>query len=423
MYNSHEKGATLIFVLLILSILSVLATTLLSTTIINFRMQTLNSKSRRNFYLAESGLDEAYGIMGKLIEEAIVKGNKEAKNFINNLDLKKEKQIFFDNYFMSNQENEEESLEDVSNSFEKYILSLKQAVFQEAYKNHIEINLKNRIEKHKMLIEDEKQQPLRIVSSPLKFSKVESNNISNEKKEMLFVEIQSTYVEDKIEKIMKGHFIIEVPEYGASNSDYILKEVRKISVNPVWSHCIMAGGELNMIQENIKIDIDPYMENVILSEYIDFSKIKNRFIHHHKDFILLNNSNQDFAIMGKNSGLSEIPRNTEQIHLNHPAAGIIIVSGNLYLCGEIDFTGTIIAEGDINILAVDNQTPLKIKYDEKLIATSLDKYDIYFKDIFRKNHKEIFIEIERESRIAEEIIPFGHLQDKYIRLQDWKIVR
>ena len=105
------------------------------------------------------------------------------------------------------------------------------------------------------------------------------------------------------------------------------------------------------------------------------------------------------------------------------AAGIIIVSGNLYLCGEIDFTGTIIAEGDINILAVDNQTPLKIKYDEKLIATSLDKYDIYFKDIFRKNHEEIFIEIECESRIAEEIIPFSHLQDKYIRLQDWKIVK
>jgi len=419
MDNFREKGAALLFVLCILSIASMLAMTLFSTTVIHFKIKTLNSKAKKSFYFAESGLDEAYGIMGKLIEEAIAEGNQGAKIFISNLDLQREKQNFFDHYFMSNQENEE-SFEDVSDSFEKYVLSLKQAVFQDAYKNHIETHLKNRIEKHTMLLGDEKQQPLRIVSSPLKFTEIESNH---QKKEILPVMIQSTYKKDKVERTIQGHFIIEVPEYATSNSDYVLKKVRKIPMNPAWSHCIMTGGHLNGIQESINISVDSYKEEVVLSEYIDFSNIENLFIQHHNDFILLNNNSQDFVIIGGIFNFSEIPGNTEQIHLNHPAAGIIIVSGNLYLCGEIDFTGAIIAGGDINILAVDNQTPLRIKYDEKLIATLLDKYDIYLQDIFRKDREEKFIEIERESKIAEEIIPFGYWQEKYIRFQDWKIVK
>ncbi|MFZ5966250.1 MAG: hypothetical protein ACOYVK_03655 [Bacillota bacterium] len=80
-----KRGSTLVMVLMALSVLSILGLSVLSLSVVNFRMKIFDKNHKISFYLTESGLEEAKALIGKRIEIAILAGNDEVKNKLDQL--------------------------------------------------------------------------------------------------------------------------------------------------------------------------------------------------------------------------------------------------------------------------------------------------------------------------------------------------
>ncbi|NLM43594.1 MAG: hypothetical protein GX201_06220 [Clostridiales bacterium] len=66
-----KKGSIVVLVLLLSSFIISAATVLLSTTVMNTKMKSINKRSKRAYYAAESVLDEAYAITLDFIDLAL----------------------------------------------------------------------------------------------------------------------------------------------------------------------------------------------------------------------------------------------------------------------------------------------------------------------------------------------------------------
>ncbi|MFZ5353575.1 MAG: hypothetical protein ACOZCL_12755 [Bacillota bacterium] len=64
----NNKGSTLVMLMMYIAILSILGMTLISVAFVNYNTKHRESKSKYNFYLAESGLDEACVRVGEAVE-------------------------------------------------------------------------------------------------------------------------------------------------------------------------------------------------------------------------------------------------------------------------------------------------------------------------------------------------------------------
>lgn len=71
MKKQNNRGAILVFVLLISSIMISTGTALWYTSVLNYKMKKLNSRVKRAFYTAEGALNEAYAIAGDFIEAGV----------------------------------------------------------------------------------------------------------------------------------------------------------------------------------------------------------------------------------------------------------------------------------------------------------------------------------------------------------------
>lgn len=70
-YFINNSGSTLILLLLTVTITTVLGTSLLIVSMMNFKIKKNNSDARKAFYLAEAGLNNAYADVYELIIESI----------------------------------------------------------------------------------------------------------------------------------------------------------------------------------------------------------------------------------------------------------------------------------------------------------------------------------------------------------------
>lgn len=135
------------------------------------------------------------------------------------------------------------------------------------------------------------------------------------------------------------------------------------------------------------------------------------------EVIYLNKDEKEYALVGSNA--STIPSGQTAINLGSKTKGIIIVNGNLHLYGNIDFTGTIIANGDITV-EKDGQ-PKNIKYDENYVKKTIAYNYDYFKGIFIGNSQdsqvyEVQAEVQNDNTVGTDII-----RDKLIKTGKWKI--
>jgi type II secretory pathway pseudopilin PulG len=76
--KEDNSGSTLLLIIITISMLTVLGTILLSAIITQTKINVMYNKQRQNLYYAESGLEEAYAITGKKLEEAISHAKEEA---------------------------------------------------------------------------------------------------------------------------------------------------------------------------------------------------------------------------------------------------------------------------------------------------------------------------------------------------------
>lgn len=90
-YWKNQKGSTLMLVVITVAILSMLGTALLSMSLMNVNMKQNDYRIKKTAYYAESGIDQVYARIGKLvgnaIENAIVETDVQTKIILSEIDI------------------------------------------------------------------------------------------------------------------------------------------------------------------------------------------------------------------------------------------------------------------------------------------------------------------------------------------------
>ncbi len=66
-----EKGSTLLMTVITIAVLTVLGTTILSLSLMNYNMKFTDTMMKRTQYYSESGIDQVYSILGYYVDEAL----------------------------------------------------------------------------------------------------------------------------------------------------------------------------------------------------------------------------------------------------------------------------------------------------------------------------------------------------------------
>jgi hypothetical protein len=77
----NEKGSIMVLLILVIAVTSLLGTSILSITFLNYKMRRTNSDIVENSYMSESGIDEGYALCRKLYDDVYI----ESENYISNL--------------------------------------------------------------------------------------------------------------------------------------------------------------------------------------------------------------------------------------------------------------------------------------------------------------------------------------------------
>ena len=248
-----NKGSTLVILLIIITIFIMLGTAILSVAVSNYKMKAAQSNAKKNFYFAESGLDEAYGKMGKVFDSAVEEGNKEVDIFMNTLSIKASEILTF------MKENEEIPLdyqtyliylnEDGSFNMDM-VIEAQNTKFQETFTNYIEGILFTQLQdvsSYNFYTHGE----FKIVIQP-----IISFNVETERP-MVF-SIESTFTDENIEKKLAAKYEIKIPKYNIPY--YTESSVLSVNRNVGWSKAIAAEGDLKSYEGSLRINGDVYVK-------------------------------------------------------------------------------------------------------------------------------------------------------------------
>lgn len=77
-YVNREDGSSFIMLMITVSVLFILGTSVLSMSFMNYNMKYMDRDLKKTMYYAESGLDQAYSIVGKYVDQAILTASQQA---------------------------------------------------------------------------------------------------------------------------------------------------------------------------------------------------------------------------------------------------------------------------------------------------------------------------------------------------------
>lgn len=178
------KGSAMFLVLIAISLISLVGTTVLSLSVTNFKMKTIDRRVKTAFYLAEAGVEEVYSVIIKEIQKAVDIGNMEV-----------EARLLA-------------QLEDQPLSATE-----KNMHFQEAYKNYINNNLVRSINNYEYTVLD-----VSLNATAPKVKIVEVKDFSNNSDQFI-LGIEITHTHDRIEKYFKVSYTLWIPEYSIEPLD------------------------------------------------------------------------------------------------------------------------------------------------------------------------------------------------------------
>ncbi|CAH2214668.1 pilus assembly PilX N-terminal domain-containing protein [Tepidibacter aestuarii] len=219
-FLNNKKGSALIMVLMSLSVLSILGTAILSASVMNLKMKKIDMKSKQSFYIAESGLEEAYVVIEEVVEEAIDKGKKKVED-----ELEKRQ---------SENLNEDGSVKDEDKLKEEM-----KNWFEEGYTEYINENIIKDLEHYSYI--DDITVKIKDKDSITEFSK------SNDEFEFV---LESTSQKDKIEKKVESKFLIDIPEYDISYSN---KKIETLKENALWTKALLSDKDIIVEGKNVKV--------------------------------------------------------------------------------------------------------------------------------------------------------------------------
>lgn len=284
---------------------------MISLAVSNYKIKIVRGNIKTNMYASESGIDEVYGIIGKIVDEAIINGNDEVNTFMDNLDLTEEmkkketlkskmlEKYTLDEQIASLQDDDAEKgtliqtaqqlndyinnpvndsiyinptnlVEAYTNGLDlsqidlvinlEYIKERQNQIFKNTYKNYIisKLNLIDVSDANKKdnLLDAFNGKYIFKMPDDQK-SVVYINNFNNSNmgfiNDILTVNLESVYKNNNIEKIIKADYDMDTPDYG--DSFYVENNSIAIDKNIVWSKAISADGNLKVEDEG-KVDID-----------------------------------------------------------------------------------------------------------------------------------------------------------------------
>ena len=170
------KGSILFMVLITISLVSLLGITVLSLSMMNFKMKTIDSRVKAAFYVGEAGVEEVYGVILKELQHAIAHGHMEVEN---------------------------QALSDSENN----------GCFQDAYKDYISGNLVQSIHNHDYSVLD-----IALDTNAPKVKVLELKDFSYSPEQFVLV-IEVTHTHENIDKYFKVEYTLCVPQYSMALLD------------------------------------------------------------------------------------------------------------------------------------------------------------------------------------------------------------
>lgn len=166
-------------------------------------------------------------------------------------------------------------------------------------------------------------------------------------------------------------------------------------------------------ETNVKRDVTSLLDSDML-----IKKTKapiNKSINKNDEIVLLDGNNTNYAFIGENGSIpSEVNSDYRYNIIDGEFKGIIVTTGDIYLSGKLDFSGTIITKGDIIFLDSDKKN---IAYDEKLVKKLVaSNYEI-FNNTFDSN-TVLYEEMGKDNKIYTDF-----LKNKIIKRTKWKVLK
>jgi len=272
-YIACKKGSTMVLLVIAIGVISLLGTSVLGVTMMNYKVKKTNTEIKEAFYMAESGLDYSYAKAYELVSEAVQHANKEAENFIalfsyDNPDLDSLMAL----YPLCIEKNEEDSeLIGMNYTFiEKEIQKQAEKEFRRYYEEYLttfNYDNKGNDDIKTAVATPAESNPAVTVSGNYEWTAM-----SGDDKEKMTLSITSEYKNKKnISRTTTVNLIVYTPEY---NEPYIV-ETEVIPVNPFWKKLIVAENLTIMDNNSISFDGDVFInQNVILhgNGSVDFEK-------------------------------------------------------------------------------------------------------------------------------------------------------
>lgn len=253
-----ERGSTLVLLVMAIGIISLLGTSILGVTMMNYKIKKANTEMKSSFYMSETGLDEAYERAYKLVLEAVNKGNEDAHDFINSVTE------------MVDQLNKESSVPTVLPvEFENFIWinpTTNMAEINETNKTNIKIEAEKKFSRRyeEFFTEDEIEKNLGLSSDNyrngniVKITHSEWEGPENDRE--LTVGISSTYTSD-FSKTTSVDLVITIPDY---SGPYVIK-TETIARHHLWTKALSAvnvfveGNHSSVAEDAFKVIGDAYI--------------------------------------------------------------------------------------------------------------------------------------------------------------------
>ncbi|MFT5871681.1 MAG: hypothetical protein ACI8WT_000601 [Clostridium sp.] len=258
-----KRGSSLIVVLIIFAVLSISGISILSLTVYDYNARLTASKKTQSLYASDSGVNVVYGIMKKVISQAIEKGNEDADTYMTE----------FSQYSSTNLEPLEgdyDYLYSADGSLDTDLLKAKlNEIFQVSYKDYISIYITS----HEDYLENGEYIDLtnNIISSydPSEGSKLPTVIVTGKEKGFIGtpdqwkINITSQFSTSPMngqasnKKTVKADIVISVPNY--QDSYFVETTKQEISINPVWKNAISIDGDMQ-INSDLTVDGDVFVK-------------------------------------------------------------------------------------------------------------------------------------------------------------------
>lgn len=264
----NNKGSTMLILVIAIAVISLLGTSILAVTMMNYKIKLANTEMKEAFYLSESGLDKAYEKAYDLIVKAVQKADEKADSFVDDFDADRMFELI----------EEGQTTGDFTYLLPKIpgegiVYSYDENAIQDEAKDLFEQEYKDLIlGEGYYTSEDDIADVLKKASEGDTLKVIVTNEESLEFTDnSMIVGIESEYISEKeTKKTTAVNLIVDVPKY---NESYTV-ETKTVDVNPFWLK-VLAAGNLNInnsstfngdvfVEENLNVNsagINPEFKN------------------------------------------------------------------------------------------------------------------------------------------------------------------